>query len=113
LKNEIKAKLEVTMTDTRNAFKLAALLGTLCFLALVISISSTIRPIVAAPAGITLASPHGSPPDASSLSTDVLIIPEDLAKALQSPKGEKPLIIHVGFHVLYSQGHASSAEFMG
>jgi len=113
LKNEIKAKLEVTMIDTRNAFKLAALLETLCFLALVISISSTIRPIVAAPAGITLASPHGNPPDASSLSTDVLIIPEDLAKILQSPKGEKPLIIHVGFHVLYSQGHIPGSEYIG
>jgi hypothetical protein len=105
----MKIRLEITIIDTWNAFKLAVLLVTLSFLALVISISSTNRLIVAA----TPASPHGSPPDASSLSADVLINPEDLAKILQSPKGEKPLIIHVGFHVLYSQGHIPGSEYIG
>jgi len=104
----MKIKPEITMINTWNAIKLAVLLGTLSFLALVISISSTNRLIVAAPA-----SPHGNPPDASSLSADVLINPEDLAKILQSPKGEKPLIIHVGFHVLYSQGHIPGSEYIG
>jgi hypothetical protein len=109
----MKIKSEITMIDTWNAIKLAVLLGTISFLGLVISISSTNRLLVAAPGGVTPASPHGNPPDASSLSADVLIIPEDLAKILQSPKGEKPLIIHVGFHVLYSQGHIPGSEYIG
>lgn len=111
--DKIETKLEITMIDTRHAFKLAALLGTLSFLALVILVISTTRPIVAEPAGITPTSPRGNPPDASALSPNVLIIPEDLAKILLSPKGDKPLIIHVGFHVLYSQGHIPGSEYIG
>lgn len=42
-----------------------------------------------------------------------LINPEDLAKILQSPKSEKPLLIHVGFHVLYLQGHIPGSEYIG
>jgi len=88
-------------------------LGIISFLAMVISISSTSLRMVAAPAGIIPASPLGQPPDASSLSADVLIKPEDLVKILQSPKGEKPLLIHVGFHVLYTQGHIPGSEYIG
>jgi hypothetical protein len=109
----MKIRLETAMIDTWNAIKSAVLLGTLSFLALAISVSSTNRPIIAAPAGVSPASPHGSPPDASSLSPDVLINTEDLAKILQSPKDEKPLIIHVGFQVLYSQGHIPGSEYIG
>jgi hypothetical protein len=109
----MKTKLEITMINTCSAFKLAILFAAVGTLALVLSISSTTRPLVAAPAGIAPASPHGNPPDASSLSADVLISPEDLSKILQSPKGDKPLIIHVGFHVLYSQGHIPGSEYIG
>jgi thiosulfate/3-mercaptopyruvate sulfurtransferase len=42
-----------------------------------------------------------------------LIHPEELAKVLQSSKGEKPLVIHVGFHVLYLQAHIPGAEYLG
>lgn len=101
------------MIHTWSPIKLALLLGTFSLLALVICISSTTVPMVAAPAGVTPASPHGIPPDASSLSAEVLINPEDLVKILQSPKGEKPLLIHVGFHVLYSQGHIPGSEYIG
>jgi thiosulfate/3-mercaptopyruvate sulfurtransferase len=37
---------------------------------------------------------------------------EELAKVLTA-KGEKPLLIHVGFHVLYLQGHISGSEYIG
>lgn len=40
------------------------------------------------------------------------INPEDLVKILQSSK-EKPLIIHVGFRVLYRQAHIPAAEYVG
>ncbi|MGO8790227.1 MAG: rhodanese-like domain-containing protein [Terriglobia bacterium] len=101
------------MINTSNAFKLAILFAAVSVLALITSVSTTNRPLVAAPAGIAASSPRGNPPDASSLSPDVLIIPEDLAKILPSPKGDKPLIIHVGFHVLYSQGHIPGSEYIG
>jgi len=42
-----------------------------------------------------------------------LISPDELAKILQSSKGEKPLMIQVGSHVLYSQAHIPSSEYIG
>jgi thiosulfate/3-mercaptopyruvate sulfurtransferase len=50
---------------------------------------------------------------ASLIPQSRLIQPEDLAKLLQSPKAEKPLLIHVGFHVLYLQGHIPGSEYIG
>ena len=50
---------------------------------------------------------------AASLPAEVPINPEDLAKLLQSPSGEKPILIHVGFHVLYTQGHIPGSEYIG
>ncbi len=42
-----------------------------------------------------------------------LIQPEELVKLLQSPVGEKPLILQVGFRVLYAQAHIPGAEYTG
>lgn len=42
-----------------------------------------------------------------------LIRPEELVKILQSPKDEKPLIIQVGFRVLYQQAHIPGSEYIG
>ena len=42
-----------------------------------------------------------------------LINPEDLVKILQSPTGEKPLILNVGPHLLYMQAHIPGAEYIG
>lgn len=50
---------------------------------------------------------------ATSLSSSELINPEELVKILQSPKGEKPLMIHVGSHVLYEQAHIPGSEYIG
>lgn len=41
-----------------------------------------------------------------------LIQPEELMKTLQS-KGEKPVILMVGFKVLYAQAHIPGAEYIG
>lgn len=38
--------------------------------------------------------------------------PEELMKVLAT-KGEKPLLIHVGFHVLYLQAHIPNSEYIG
>ena len=41
------------------------------------------------------------------------ITPEDLLKLLQSSGKEKPLLIHVGSHVLYAQAHIPGSEYIG
>jgi len=50
---------------------------------------------------------------ASSIPPSRLINPEELVKILQSPKGEKPLMIQVGSHVLYEQAHIPGSEYIG
>jgi len=50
---------------------------------------------------------------ATSIPDSRLIQPEDLVKILQSPKGERPLIIQVGSHVLYEQAHIPGSEYIG
>jgi thiosulfate/3-mercaptopyruvate sulfurtransferase len=42
-----------------------------------------------------------------------LINPDELVKVLQSAKGEKPLLIQVGSHVLYQQAHIPGSEYIG
>ena len=67
------------------------------------------RPIYVMSAESARALPGGESA-AASLPAEVPINPEDLAKLLQSPSGEKPILIHVGFHVLYTQGHIPGSE---
>ena len=50
---------------------------------------------------------------ASQISSSHLINPDDLVKILQTSKGEKPLLIQVGSHVLYSQAHIPGSEYIG
>lgn len=50
---------------------------------------------------------------ASSIPASRLINPEELVKILQSSKGEKPLMIQVGSHVLFEQAHIPGAEYSG
>ncbi len=42
-----------------------------------------------------------------------LVNPDDLVQILQSAKSEKPLMIQVGSHVLYSQAHIPGSEYIG
>jgi thiosulfate/3-mercaptopyruvate sulfurtransferase len=49
----------------------------------------------------------------SSGVTPKLIQPEELARILQSPKGNKLLIFHVGYHVLYQQAHVPHSKYIG
>jgi thiosulfate/3-mercaptopyruvate sulfurtransferase len=49
---------------------------------------------------------------ATAIPTTRLINPEDLVKLLQT-SGKKPLMIHVGSHVLFSQAHIPGSEYIG
>ncbi|HYM79036.1 MAG TPA: rhodanese-like domain-containing protein [Candidatus Dormibacteraeota bacterium] len=48
----------------------------------------------------------------SSIAPGRLINPEDLVKMLQTAK-EKPLMLQVGSHVLFTQAHIPSSEYVG
>jgi rhodanese-related sulfurtransferase len=50
---------------------------------------------------------------ASSIPASQLINPDELVNILQSTKGEKPLMIQVGSHVLYEQAHIPGSEYIG
>jgi thiosulfate/3-mercaptopyruvate sulfurtransferase len=50
---------------------------------------------------------------ASLIPSSRLINPDELVKILQSSKGEKPLMIQVGSHVLYEQAHIPASEYIG
>jgi hypothetical protein len=50
---------------------------------------------------------------ASLIPASRLIKPDELVKILQSPKSEKPLMIQVGSHVLYTQAHIPGSEYIG
>lgn len=50
---------------------------------------------------------------ASLIPASRLINPDELVKILQSAKSEKPLMIQVGSHVLYSQAHIPGSEYIG
>ncbi len=50
---------------------------------------------------------------ASSISASRLIRPDELAKMLQSPGSQKPLLIQVGFRALYEQAHIPGSEYIG
>jgi len=50
---------------------------------------------------------------ASLIPASRLINPDELAGVLQSSKGEKPLMIQVGSHVLYTQAHIPGSEYIG
>lgn len=50
---------------------------------------------------------------ASQIATYHQITPEELVKILHASNGEKPLLIHVGSHVLYSQAHIPGSEYIG
>jgi rhodanese-related sulfurtransferase len=49
---------------------------------------------------------------ASLIPMQRLVNPDELVKVLQA-KGEKPLMIQVGSHVLYSQAHIPGSEYIG
>jgi rhodanese-related sulfurtransferase len=50
---------------------------------------------------------------ASLIPSSSLLQPEELAKLLQTPKGEKPLMLQIGSRVLFEQAHITGSEYVG
>jgi thiosulfate/3-mercaptopyruvate sulfurtransferase len=50
---------------------------------------------------------------ATSIPKADLVQPAELAATLKSASAPKPLLLHVGFHILYTQAHIPGSEFVG
>jgi len=50
---------------------------------------------------------------ASLIDSSHVLSTDELVKILQAAKGDKPLLIHVGSHVLYTQAHIPGSEYIG
>jgi rhodanese-related sulfurtransferase len=59
--------------------------------------------------GPALAAPNA----ASSIPKADLVQPADLAANLKSASAPKPLLLHVGFHILYTQVHIPGSVYVG
>jgi rhodanese-related sulfurtransferase len=62
---------------------------------------------------LTAASHSQAIGQAASIPATRQIRPEELVKVLESAHQEKPLLIHVGSHVLYGQAHIPGSEYIG
>jgi thiosulfate/3-mercaptopyruvate sulfurtransferase len=50
---------------------------------------------------------------AAPIPAAALMQPADLAATLKSASVPRPLVLHVGFHVLYMQAHIPASEYVG
>jgi thiosulfate/3-mercaptopyruvate sulfurtransferase len=71
------------------------------------------RALCAASGLLLLAGPAAAQSEHAKSGFGELIQPQELAAALKSPKEEKPLLLQVGFHVLYVQAHIPGSEYLG
>jgi thiosulfate/3-mercaptopyruvate sulfurtransferase len=71
------------------------------------------RALWAASGLLLLAGSAAAPSEQAKSGFGELIQPEELAAILRSPKEEKPLLLQVGFHVLYVQAHIPGSEYHG
>ncbi len=65
--------------------------------------------ILLSPPGPALAEPK----PAASIPAGALMQPADLAAKIKSASTPKPLVLHVGFHILYTQAHIPGSEYVG
>ncbi|MDE3149320.1 MAG: rhodanese-like domain-containing protein [Acidobacteriota bacterium] len=59
------------------------------------------------------AAPAAGPESAFSIPKAQLLQPEALHGMLQARNAEKPLVLQVGFHVLFTEAHIPGAEYAG
>lgn len=65
--------------------------------------------VLLSPAGPALAAPTS----ASAIPKAALVQPAELAATLRNASTPKPLLLHVGFHVLYQQARIPGSEYVG
>src|SRR5579859_486591 len=92
----------------RNVFSSIALIFLLCIFSA--GASAQRSEGVSSPRPTPATSRVAEPPSAAD---PQLIQPEALVNILKSPTGPKPLIIQVGFRILYIQAHVPGSEYIG
>ena len=65
------------------------------------------------PASSDTAAPDPAPAPADPSATDSLMQPEDLARLLRDPSGRRPVVLHVGFEVLFRSAHIAGSRHIG
>ena len=101
------------MTKSRGFCRVAVAIAAMFFQGSLPSIGLRARLIVAAPAVQTPPPPQGKTMAPSPIPEADLISAQDLAKILQSPQRERPLLIYVGFRFPYTQAHIPGSIFLG
>lgn len=88
-----------------NRSRAAAVLASILFLASFTLFSSALQAQSSEPAS--------GPGSAYSVPKAQLMQPETLHKLLQARGAQKPLVLQVGFHMLYAEAHIPGAEYAG
>jgi thiosulfate/3-mercaptopyruvate sulfurtransferase len=85
------------------------------FLVIVFGISVTLGALAIDPTGrdATASAPAEEQSSELAPGSAQLMSPEELFNLIQSAKGEKPVILNVGPHLLYMQAHIPGAEYIG
>jgi hypothetical protein len=104
---------ELIMLKSLNFCRVVVALAALFFLGSLLTIGIKTRPVFAAPAEPIPGASQAKPPEPSPIPAADLINTQDLVKILQSPKGERPLLIYVGFRFPYTQAHLPGSEYYG
>jgi len=101
------------MFKSRSICLTAVGLAAVFFLGLLLTLGLKTRTIVAALPQTAPGLPQSESSAPSAIPAAGLINTQDLVKILQSPQGKRPLLIYVGFHLPYTQGHIPSSEYFG
>jgi hypothetical protein len=104
---------ELIMTKSRSFCGVAVAVAAFFSLSSLLNIGIGSRLIVAAPDASALHAAQGKTMAPSPIPDADLLSAQDLAKILQSPQRERPLLVYVGFQLPYTQAHIPGSEFFG
>jgi hypothetical protein len=104
---------ELMMLKSLTFSRVAVALAALFFLGSLLTLGIKAPQVFAAPAEPIPGASQAKPTEPSPIPAADLINAPDLAKILQSPKGERPLLIYVGFQFPYTQAHLPGSEYYG
>jgi hypothetical protein len=104
---------ELNMLKSQTLCRVAGALAAFFFLGSLLTVGLETRLSVADPAESMPSASQGQSTAPSPIPPADLINTRDLAKILQSPKGERPLLIYVGFRFPYTQAHIPASEYFG
>jgi len=98
---------------SRSFCRVAVAIAASVFMGSLLTIGIGTRLIAAAAAAPTARPPQGTTMGPSPIPNANLMSAQDLAKILQSPPRERPLLIYVGFRLPYTQAHILGSVFFG